>query len=125
MFQHIYGMSTYLWFPLSYFGSLQDLITSSATLTTTSSSRGFDNPSLGTTDPCYSRPSILYIPGYCKTPCPVQNLTLLSLRNKNKNNPHLISCKRGCPRFVKICVQTILSLIRWMTTSLFLFIHNS
>ena len=51
----------------------------------------------------------------CQTSSPVKNweLTLLSLDNKNnKNNPHLISCRRGCPRVGKICVQTILSLIR-------------
>ena len=56
-----------------------------------------------------------YVEPYCQTPSPVQNweLTLLSLGNKNKNKPHLISCRRGCIRVVKTCVLTILSLIRW------------
>ena len=64
---------------------------------------------------------------FCQTPSPVHNweLTLLSLGNKNKNdknnqnNPHIISFRRGCPRVVKICMQTILSLIRWKTPSFF------
>ena len=47
---------------------------------------------------------------YCQTPNAFKNweLTLLSLgnKNKNKNNPYLISHRRGCPSVVNICVWT-------------------
>ena len=47
---------------------------------------------------------------------------IINLNTINKINvflSYLNSPRRGCPRVMKICVQTILGLIRWKTTSNF------